>query len=112
MDKIKNEYLILFNQIFGTKLKLEDKLPILYQIFENFADQMYVFTEEQEKQKDDSLEKLQELKLNLSDEQIERLNNYMEIEENLNTLKQEQSFFFGYFLAKAIDVDNNIMNQN
>lgn len=107
-NKSSEEYLKLFNRVFDTKLKLENKQPLLHKIYEDFADRMYVFTKEQEQIREESLKKFKQLKTEVTPEQLETISYYIEIEEMLGNTKQEQSFFFGYLLAKELEKESNI----
>ena len=109
-EEIKNkkeEYLKLFDDIFKTNVKEKvdlDKVPLISYIYnELIRDFMTVDDEKYEKLRIRSIKLYDQIKETLTEKQSKLLNEYFDVETELEAKLEEQLFIFGYIFAKELE---------
>ena len=105
---MEQEYLDEFNSIFGTKLEERKKdYTMLLQIFHDYIEQSFRTTELHNKILTKIVDIEDELQDNLTDQGKELFKKWETYRDELQNYETEESFIFGYYLDKQLNIEKN-----
>ena len=114
-EEIKNkkeEYLKLFDEIFKTNVKEKvnlDKVPLISYIYNELIRDFMKVDSNYRKSKLKTIKIYDKIKRALTQKQLELLNEYLDLETQLEANLEEQLFIFGYIFAKELENENTLL---
>lgn len=110
---MEQDYLKLFDKIFGTKLtkKIRLDMPLLKLIFNEFGETLYTPSKRYEELRHQKIKLTDKLEKTFSEEQQIMFNQYNEVENQISGDIEEQLFMFGYIIATELGKETQIDNE-
>ena len=88
-----------FDELFGTKTRHRIKaMPLFRAYFDRFKNELYSESEDSKKLKEEREDLRKRLESSLTEEQKELLDQYIQMEENINIELEKQLFLFRLYL--------------
>ena len=103
-----------FDEIFGTDTLHNinfDNLPLLKAIFEYIDDDMYRPSAKYQELRKKSIEISNQLEQTFTKEQKSIFEEYWEVQNRMVSEEEEQLFFFGFIMAKALEKEMNLISK-
>ena len=99
-----------FDKIFGTKVANHIKLniPLLKNIFEKFEEDIFKPSEKYDMLRKEQIKIADELYPTFTEKQNKLFEQYWQVTNQLNSIEDEQLFYFGFIMAKEIEKESKI----
>lgn len=102
---MEEEYVKNFDKIFNTELSknMRTNMPLLNKIFYYFEYDIYVLDSRQKELGKEKLLVYDELSRSMSEKQVDLLNKYCELQNEVTIDLEKQLFIFGYLVAMELN---------
>lgn len=100
-----------FDKIFGTKVANHMKLniPLLKNIFEKFEEDIFKPSEKYDMLRKEQIKIANELYPTFTEKQNKLFEQYWQVTNQLNSIEDEQLFYFGYIVSKELQKEGKII---
>ena len=100
-----------FDKIFGTKVANHIKLniPLLKNIFEKFEEDIFKPSEKYDMLRKEQIKIADELYPTFTEKQNKLFEQYWQVTNQLNSIEDEQLFYFGYIVSKELEKEAKII---
>lgn len=100
-----------FDKIFGTKVANHMKLniPLLKNIFEKFEEDIFKPSEKYDMLRKEQIKIADELYPTFTEKQNKLFEQYWQVTNQLNSIEDEQLFYFGYIVSKELQKEGKII---